>query len=134
MGQPDLLQIDLVVGMDQHVAHSCHGTPGNRGVPGACFAAQLLCGFAKNFQAANQSILEIDRLLEVLAIRDLAGQGLYASASASASSPVSSKATERAVALFMASLQRCKWYSRASETHCKAIPSLPGTEPTAVLG
>lgn len=28
IGHPYFLQIDLVVGMDQNVAHSCHGTPG----------------------------------------------------------------------------------------------------------
>ena len=47
ISHPDFLQVDLIVGMNQNVAHSCHGTPGYLCVLDSNLPAQSLGGFSK---------------------------------------------------------------------------------------
>jgi hypothetical protein len=49
VSHPDLLQIDLIVGMNKNVAHSCHGTPGYLCVLDSNLPAQSLGGFSEYF-------------------------------------------------------------------------------------
>jgi hypothetical protein len=49
VSHPDLLQIDLIVGMNQNVAHSCHGAPGYFCVLDSNLPAQSLGGFSEYF-------------------------------------------------------------------------------------
>ena len=47
VSHPNLLLIDLIVGMNQYVAHSCHGTPGYFCVRDSNLPAQSLGGFSE---------------------------------------------------------------------------------------
>ena len=49
VSHPDLLQIDLIVGMNQNVAHSCHGTSGYLCVLDSNLPAQSPGGFSEYF-------------------------------------------------------------------------------------
>jgi hypothetical protein len=59
IGHPDFFEIHLVVGVNQNIAHSCHGPPRQIGVKTTEFRAETLGGLAKDLKTTDHGILEV---------------------------------------------------------------------------
>jgi hypothetical protein len=68
VGLPHLLEVNSVIGMDQHITQTGHSPPRNLGMAGSAVGTQAFGGFTHHFKATQQSILQVVRMSERLKV------------------------------------------------------------------